>query len=255
MQSGSKSGISRRTFFGTAGGAAFASGLAAQTGAPATPSAPVLAGTDDLSRGSDFLSVSWNPVSGADRYEVLVSWNGGSLVVPSASPNARITSLAANRDYSVTARAGNSSGFSQYSTPLQACTRPPQPNAPLVASVSMMQLDVNVRWDLTAFVSQLDSGSQLLVDVARVSLNGAPQIIGAARPLSGIVLDFVTVSAEYQVRLVGNNVLAPNGRNYSIFSLQTPILMETFGTLLSPEIIARENQNIRSLQRYFFGSR
>ncbi len=129
------------------------------------------------------ITVSWNAVSGATSYDVLL--NGKTYNVTGTSKT--ITGLTPGTDYSYVVRANNAGGSSAYTSTKTIQTIPNPPAAPLTVSATATANSVTVSWNAVSGATNYD-----------VLFNGTTyNVTGNSRTFTGLASD---TNYNYAVR-------------------------------------------------------
>jgi hypothetical protein len=221
---------------------------------PNKPSAPFLAGDDQLARAANFLMVRWLPVAGAERFELKIVTSLGTRVLETSSETITVDSLEPNLTHDLAVRAINNAGESPWSNSFMTCTRPPTPTAPQVASVDMIGIPqaVDLQWNLALFVEHTNDGANLKVDLALVNTAGTQEIVVANRALiDRVPISTQQVGRNFLLRLTGSNPHAPGGLNHSQWSGGSVLAAMVFGELRVPTVAETHLLSTNILRGYY----
>ena len=117
-----------------------------------TPTAPTTPTNIKAAATSESATVTWNAVSGADRYEVLFNNKTYSTETPSVT----ITGLTANTSYTYRVCAKNTGGTSSYSASQTIKTLEKVPETPVNVRATSTSYTVTVMWNSTTWASSYD---------------------------------------------------------------------------------------------------
>lgn len=218
---------------------------------PATPSVPFLMGVDDVARGVDFLLVDWHPVDEAELYDVSFAWSSGEEIRPDLTTGGRFSALLPNRNYAIRVRARNTIGSSEWSAPLQTCTRLPIPSPPST-STSMIQTNIDLFWAL--ILSGVDHTDPIYTQLGRVEADNTIDVIGQSLPLQGHYTDMTPAYANYyMLRLISVKTVLPTGLNISAWSNTVLVIKGLFAKmqLPVPSLLESHHLSIDMLRRHY----
>ncbi len=116
------------------------------------PTAPTTPTNIKATATSESATVTWNAVSGADRYEVLFNNKTYSTETPSVT----ITGLTANTSYTYRVCAKNAGGTSSYSASQTIKTLEKVPETPVNVRATSTSYTVTVMWNSTTWASSYD---------------------------------------------------------------------------------------------------
>ena len=116
------------------------------------PTAPTTPTNIKAAATSESATVTWNAVSGADRYEVLFNNKTYSTETPSVT----ITGLTANTSYTYRVCAKNAGGTSSYSASQTIKTLEKVPETPVNVRAASTSYTVTVMWNSTTWASSYD---------------------------------------------------------------------------------------------------
>lgn len=242
--------ITRRRFVETA--AAGVVGLSAEILAAeqdAKPETPSLVG-DDAGRGPTWLAVQWASVQDASNYEL--ERRGGDAVVLSRSNVAtqRLDGLIPNRRFELRVRAMVGSTWTDWSDPLVAFSRPPQPSRLSQDGVSLIQAAVAsiVRWDYAPLVVGLDEASSIRVRIGRILAGGGEDTLIADTTIVGTLVINAVAGESYRTRLVG---VAGTAENLSEWSDPLLPYFASFGALRTPGLYEGRATMIGAMVAYY----
>lgn len=152
---------------------------------PPQPSPPRLWGQDaaerELSRGSDYLRLTWDLVAGATDYELRV--DGGPE--QSAPPGTTVAGFQPNSLHAFDVRAVDGTGSSPWSPVFEMVTRPPTPAAPLQDEAAPTLWGVSLLWSASG---SFPGGGVAAIEVWR-RWNGTEAVVASGAPLASIKLD------------------------------------------------------------------
>lgn len=117
-----------------------------------TPTAPTVPTNIKAVATSESATVTWNAVSGADRYEVLFNNKTYSTETPSVT----ITGLTANTSYTYRVCAKNTGGTSSYSASQTIKTLEKIPETPVNIRATSTSYTITVMWNSTPWASSYD---------------------------------------------------------------------------------------------------
>ncbi len=215
----------------------------------AKPETPSLAGGDD-GRGSTWLAVQWAPVQDALSYEL--ERRGGGVVISSQSKAAaqRLDGLIPNRRFELRVRAMVASTWTDWSDPLVAFSRPPQPSRLSQDAVSLIQAPVAsiVRWDYEPLVVGLDEASSIRVRIGRILAGGGEDTLVTDTTIVGTHVINAVAGESYRTRLVG---VAGSGENLSEWSDPLLPYFACFGALRTPGLYEGRATTIAAMATYY----
>lgn len=117
-----------------------------------TPTAPTVPTNIKATATSESVTVTWNAVSGADRYEVMFN----NKIYSTETPSVTITGLTANTSYTYRVRAKNTGGTSSYSASQTVKTLEKIPETPVNVRATSTSYTITVMWNSTPWASSYD---------------------------------------------------------------------------------------------------
>jgi hypothetical protein len=223
---------------------------------PAKPDTPVLDGDDLRARTSRSIAVKWNPVSGADRYILEYSWSSGSEELISIVPVLKLQGLVSNRTYKIRVRAVNDAGSSPWSGVFVTASRPPIPPPPFQETGTMTNVpsSIELKWNLTDFVKDLDDSSNIKVVLGREE-NGQITTIKTGLNIEDkhtVEKDYFNSSFRIALSCEKQNVPSlPSGQNISFWSNSFIPSSMIFAHLRFPQLLETLNISMARMRNYY----
>lgn len=116
------------------------------------PTAPTVPTNIKAAATSESVTVTWNAVSGADRYEVMFN----NKIYSTETPSVTITGLTANTSYTYSVCAKNTGGTSSYSASQTVKTLEKIPETPVNVRATSTSYAITVMWNSTPWASSYD---------------------------------------------------------------------------------------------------
>lgn len=174
-------------------------------------------------RALDSLTFSWDPVLDVTSYQARLTGAGAAIMLTSLSNHITFSGLVANRDYVFQVQALKDADSSDYTEPIEICTRMPTPPAPGVSPLPGMVAGVIVHWDWSGLT--IDESDPVQTEILRETASYHHTIHTDLTHAGYLVDTASTGNCTYTIALVSHKRGAPNGINRAHGAPQTAVLV------------------------------